>query len=476
MPGERLPSEPVAASERITNLLTVVDDALRAAIQPQTGNTVANPLGAVAAPAAVLLSVMAGTVLGAVSYRRSARRLTRVLAPEVSSPVPQAGKPPVTGVPTPTRAPRATDFLSKGEIVYLFAVPGLFALSLAGLLGMLGHWALGARSVEEAVRRLKWLLGNGSRPATLEPPSSSGDVALSSLWFSSTLQLGGWAVMAGVRELGFLLAASFLALLLCPWLARLQRDQFYWHSASEKRWHPCRVLQFYQAQIWGSHLARWSSFILRAMEWFPWASMHAQCGKPLCMDTHRVEAVGPSLVTQLPKQDRRGVWRDYNPDSDDYDPRSAPLLPPPEDPHKEIRRQASALRGRIKRGGSEKVLAHYKMVLEELERSMAPVPTWPRKALAGHKRSPSTTSTLTESTQMPDEEMDEVDDLLEDSDDLEIPEEALEVAVAQSFAKKALPSGMRPRRPIPVYQVCQAPQRASRAPAKEADPLIFQPL
>ncbi|CAE7873596.1 TTC28 [Symbiodinium sp. KB8] len=150
---ERLPSEPVAASERITNLLTVVDDALRAAIQPQTGNTVANPLGAVAAPAAVLLSVMAGTVLGAVSYRRSARRLTRVLAPEVSSPVPQAGKPPVTGVPTPTRAPRATDFLSKGEIVYLFAVPGLFALSLAGLLGMLGHWALGARSVEEAVRR-----------------------------------------------------------------------------------------------------------------------------------------------------------------------------------------------------------------------------------------------------------------------------------------------------------------------------------
>ncbi|CAE7346824.1 unnamed protein product [Symbiodinium sp. CCMP2456] len=112
-------------------------------------------------------------VLGAVSYRRSARQLTRVLAPEVSSPVPQAGKPPVTGVPTPTRAPRATDFLTKGEIVYLFAVPGFFALSLAGLLGMLGHWALGARSVEEAVRRLKWLLGTGSRPATLEPPSSS---------------------------------------------------------------------------------------------------------------------------------------------------------------------------------------------------------------------------------------------------------------------------------------------------------------
>ncbi|CAE7384125.1 unnamed protein product [Symbiodinium microadriaticum] len=168
---ERLPSEPVAASERITNLLTVVDDALRAAIQPQTGNTVANPLGAVAAPAAVLLSVMAGTVLGAVSYRRSARRLTRVLAPEVSSPVPQAGKPPVTGVPTPTRAPRATDFLSKGEIVYLFAVPGLFALSLAGLLGMLGHWALGARSVEEAVRRLPCAQSSQS---SKEPETSPG--------------------------------------------------------------------------------------------------------------------------------------------------------------------------------------------------------------------------------------------------------------------------------------------------------------
>ena len=31
--------------------------------------------------------------------------------------------------------------------------------------------------------------------------------------------------------------------------------------------------------------------------------------------TREPEAVGPSLVTQLPKQDRRGVWRDYNPDS-----------------------------------------------------------------------------------------------------------------------------------------------------------------
>ena len=51
-------------------------------------------------------------------------RVSRALLRQVSSPVPQAGKPPVTGVPTPTRAPRATDFLSKGEIVYLFAVPG----------------------------------------------------------------------------------------------------------------------------------------------------------------------------------------------------------------------------------------------------------------------------------------------------------------------------------------------------------------
>ena len=31
---------------------------------------------------------------------------------------------------------------------------GLFSLALAGVLGALGHWALGARSAEEAVRRL----------------------------------------------------------------------------------------------------------------------------------------------------------------------------------------------------------------------------------------------------------------------------------------------------------------------------------
>ena len=93
------------------------------------------------------------------------------------------------------------------------------------------------------------------------------------------------------------------------------------------------------------------------------------------------QAERPSVPTQAPKQDRRGIWRDYQPDSrvairavcwwvmgvdvflscvsrasaccqthepeqrnhisgDDYDPRSAPLLPPPEDEHKDIRRQA----------------------------------------------------------------------------------------------------------------------------------------
>ena len=33
---------------------------------------------------------------------------------------------------------------------------------------------------------------------------------------------------------------------------------------------------------------------------------------------------------------------------DDYDPRSVPLLPPPEDPHKEIRRQARILYSNFK--------------------------------------------------------------------------------------------------------------------------------
>ncbi|CAE7214857.1 unnamed protein product [Symbiodinium natans] len=210
-----------------------------------------------------------------------------------------------------------------------------------------------------------------------------------------------------------------------------------------------------------------------AMECFPWAPAQSQCGKPLCMGSHRIKAERPSVPTQAPKQDRRGIWRDYQPDSDDYDPRSAPLLPPPEDEHKDIRRQAAALRGRIKRGGPEKVLTHYKMVLQDLESSMAPA--WPRKALASHKRTPSSQSALTESTQFPGEEMDEVDDLLDDTEDeMEIPEEALEVAVARSFAKKALPSETHRRRPIPVYQVYQA--QTMTASSKEAKPLIFQPL
>ena len=76
------------------------------------------------------------------------------------------------------------------------------------------------------------------------------------------------------------------------------------------------------------------------------------------------QAAHTSVVTHLShetKQDRRGAWRFYNPDSflactkscnelccgcrfreagDDYDPRAAPLLPPAEDECQEIRRQA----------------------------------------------------------------------------------------------------------------------------------------
>ena len=110
------------------------------------------------------------------------------------------------------------------------------------------------------------------------------------------------------------------------------------------------------------------------------------------------------------EEDRRGEWKDYDPDrvsaagqlwwlpktcscsscalcrrllqekwrtdglfdgskalrssGDDYDVRTAPLLPPPADRLRLARRQLAALRGRIQKGGKPEVLAHYRKVAE----------------------------------------------------------------------------------------------------------------
>ena len=69
-------------------------------------------------------------------------------------------------------------------------------------------------------------------------------------------------------------------------------------------------------------------------------------------------------------QSRKDPYADYdsyNPDLDDYDIRSAPLLPPTQSPEEIRSKQATALRRRIARGGSWMVVAHYQRVVFEME-------------------------------------------------------------------------------------------------------------
>lgn len=55
-----------------------VDQALSNRFLHQVGAS-SSPLGVIAAPAAVLCGIFGATLLGAISYRRSARRITRTL-------------------------------------------------------------------------------------------------------------------------------------------------------------------------------------------------------------------------------------------------------------------------------------------------------------------------------------------------------------------------------------------------------------
>merc|ERR1712232_863895 len=98
-----------------------------------------------------------GTVLGAVSYRRTARQLSRTLAPAVSAP-PRPQAPPEPALPL-----KATDVMSRHEIVTLFVLPGVIASgAVAGLAGLC-RWALEVETVEDAVRQLRWLSGSGPK-------------------------------------------------------------------------------------------------------------------------------------------------------------------------------------------------------------------------------------------------------------------------------------------------------------------------
>mmetsp|Transcript_47035 Transcript_47035/g.87949 ORF Transcript_47035/g.87949 Transcript_47035/m.87949 type:complete len:217 (-) Transcript_47035:49-699(-) len=216
------------------------------------------------------------------------------------------------------------------------------------------------------------------------------------------------------------------------------------------------------------------------MEFCSWAQ-NVHCGKQQSSAFSTVMVQAAETVAAPPPSapvDRRGVWRDYDPDSDDYDPRSAPMLPPPEDKFAQVRRQAACLRSRIKRGGPEHVLLGYRRVLEELESSMLP-PI--RKVIACHKRTPSSQSASTESTSAPDDEMivdsdiEEVEEMLHDGADDEIPEEAPAVADARRFTKKTLPGDVK-RRPIPLYRVYTGARAPSTAAPVAAAPLAFAAL
>lgn len=141
------------------------------------------------------------------------------------------------------------------------------------------------------------------------------------------------------------------------------------------------------------------------------------------------------MIYQVPspvQADRRGEWKEYDPDSDTYDPCTAPVLPPPVDANKQLRRQVACLRSRIQKGGNQKVLIHYSKVIEELEQSMLGT-----KKEFCHKRTTSAASTAAP-------EGPEVAELEEDTDDEEIPEIPLELVESyvdktKIITKKALP-------------------------------------
>lgn len=111
-------------------------------------------------------------------------------------------------------------------------------------------------------------------------------------------------------------------------------------------------------------------------------------------------------------------WAGYNPDTDDYDVRTAPILPPPEDDPFESK-QLAQLKSRTRKGGDVDVIGHYLKIIQEMEASIAKkdglggkaslaVPVW----RPTHKRTHSAQSNA--STSVPDDN----DELLE------LPEEA----------------------------------------------------
>lgn len=138
-----------------------------------------------------------------------------------------------------------------------------------------------------------------------------------------------------------------------------------------------------------------------------------QCIEHACNDsvtTCQVLEGSASERKRLPgvTQDDIDPWTDYNPDTDEYDVRTAHLLPAATLQDEVTRKQILALQGRISKGGDSCVINHYLKVVGDLEALISglgmckekfEIPSWRRKV--GHARTPSSTSAASESTCCP---------------------------------------------------------------------------
>mmetsp|Transcript_23481 Transcript_23481/g.35450 ORF Transcript_23481/g.35450 Transcript_23481/m.35450 type:complete len:182 (+) Transcript_23481:74-619(+) len=169
-----------SASNKLSNIATELDEAFRTAFQPLHAGGNGN---AVALPVAMLGGLFAATLAGALSYRRAAQHLAKTLPPQQPVMPPQASASGSASAASASAAaaaddawksqkpPKALAVLTKGELVRLFVVPGIFAAVLVAAIGGLCRWTLDVDNVEDGVRQVRWLLLGGVRPTrTQQPP------------------------------------------------------------------------------------------------------------------------------------------------------------------------------------------------------------------------------------------------------------------------------------------------------------------
>jgi len=160
------------------------------------------------------------------------------------------------------------------------------------------------------------------------------------------------------------------------------------------------------------------------MHCFPWPKLSASKAKAVlpCKGTISTVPSTPESRGEL-RDDPDNEWAGYNPDTDDYDMCTAPVLPPVAGNIIE-RRQIAQLKSRIAKGGDLNVMSHYGKVVHDMEASLAnpssfckvniTLPTWKP---SGHTRTPSSQSTATsatDSTCIPND----LDEALEMADDI----------------------------------------------------------